>query len=158
MNNRDAPQTGPEQPPDALRVWPGHRLREAREALGRSQLEVARELRLDVAIIEALENDNPEALPGQTYLYGYLRSYARLVHLSADALIEAFQGEVQPTDELLPRNLHPCRRGLPIDKIVHYTLFIAVALAIGGLTVWLLGQDELLPRLNDFLFPANPAP
>jgi cytoskeleton protein RodZ len=156
MSN-DEPPIQPEQPPDALRVWPGHRLREAREALGRSQMEVARDLHLDIAIIEALENDNPEALPGQTYLYGYLRSYARLVKLSPDALIDAFQGEVRPTDELLPCNLQ-YRRSLPVDKIVRYGLIIVVLLVLGGLSVWLLGQDALLSRIDALLSPANPAP
>lgn len=154
----DAPRYQPEQPPDALRVWPGHQLREAREAQGRSQLEVARELRLDIGIIQALEQDNVDALPGPTYLYGYLRSYARLVNLSPDALIDAFQGEVRPTAELLPRDVQPARSGLPLASITRFVLLLALLAGIGVSLVWLLGQDTLLARLDSLLPGFNSGP
>lgn len=59
----------------------GKELQAARESKGLNRQDVALQLRLDVGIIEALENDDLEHLPAMTFVRGYLRSYARLVGL-----------------------------------------------------------------------------
>ncbi|NNF97591.1 MAG: helix-turn-helix domain-containing protein, partial [Halobacteria archaeon] len=86
-------------------IWPGQRLRQAREALNLSQRDVARQLHLNVNLIQALEDNNEDALPAQTYLVGYVRSYARLLNLPADEIIEAAHLESQPTTTLIPANI-----------------------------------------------------
>lgn len=95
----------PEMPPAEPRVLPGKRLQEAREARHLSREEVARQLHQDVGIIQALEEDNYAWLPGQTYVLGYLRSYARLMKLPEDEIVAAVQPEQTETAELLPSNL-----------------------------------------------------
>lgn len=95
----------PETPPSEPRTWPGERLREAREAMQMSLEEAARYLHQDVAIIVALEEDNHEQLPGQTYVLGYLRSYARLLKLPQDEIVGSVQVKQTETVELFPENV-----------------------------------------------------
>jgi len=125
-------------------IWPGQRLRQAREALNLSQRDVARQLRLNVNLIQALEDNNEAALPGKTYLLGYLRSYARLLNLSADEIIEAAHLESQPTTTLLPENIdyRPQRRIEPVLRLVLLGLLVILVFA-AGLWIAILGPEWL---------------
>ena len=71
----------------------GKVLAEARERLGLSVVEVARQLRLSPRQIEALEADDPTGLPGKTFLRGFLRNYAKLLQLDPEPLLALSQPE-----------------------------------------------------------------
>lgn len=71
----------------------GRRLRSTRQQLGLSVDDIASELRLSALQIRALENDDWSQLPGTTYARGYLKSYARLLGLDADQLLEGASTE-----------------------------------------------------------------
>ena len=79
-------ESGPVAPP---LQW-GKKLREVREERRVSLREIATELHLDVAILEALESEDLDKLPGASFVKGYLRSYARLLDLPADELVQAY--------------------------------------------------------------------
>jgi cytoskeleton protein RodZ len=68
---------------------PGVALRAARTAQNLSVGEVARQLRLSVAQVEALEASAFERLPGPVFVRGFLRNYARLLHLDPDVLLRS---------------------------------------------------------------------
>ena len=68
----------------------GMLLKQKRDDKGLSKNEVARSLNLTVHAIDAIEADNFNALPGATYVRGYLRSYAQLLNISADSIIDNF--------------------------------------------------------------------
>ena len=59
----------------------GERLSAAREERMLTAETVADELKLDVSIVKALEQDDKTALPAAIYVQGYLRRYARLMGL-----------------------------------------------------------------------------
>lgn len=65
----------------------GARLREARAAAGLSIDAVAQQLKLAPRQVKALEDDDFAQLPGRTFVRGFLRNYARLVHLDPDAVL-----------------------------------------------------------------------
>ena len=69
---------------------PGNRLRSAREKAGFSLEEVSARLHLDRRTIEMLETEDYRELPAPTFVRGYLRSYARLLDLPAEPMVEAF--------------------------------------------------------------------
>ena len=71
---------------------PGERLARARQAQGLSTGDVARRLKLSVWQIEALESGNYAPLPGAIFVRGFIRNYARLLKLDAEALLEAAAG------------------------------------------------------------------
>ncbi|MEW5943610.1 MAG: RodZ domain-containing protein [Pseudomonadota bacterium] len=68
----------------------GEMLRAAREQQDISAADVARHLRLAVRQIEALEADDFERLPGNTFVRGFIRHYARLVHLDPEPVLRAY--------------------------------------------------------------------
>ncbi len=76
------------QPVD--RGGPGRRLKAAREQLDLDLERVAAQLYLSVDILTALEADEYDKLPGAVFIQGYLRSYARMLNLPVEPLLERF--------------------------------------------------------------------
>lgn len=68
----------------------GEELRSARERSGASINETANQLCLSVTFLRALEDDAYSKLPEPIYVRGYIRAYARLLSLPADALVEKY--------------------------------------------------------------------
>jgi len=65
----------------------GAQLRAAREAAGLSVDAVAQQLKLAPRQVRALEDDEFDKLPGRTFVRGFIRNYARCLHLDAEALV-----------------------------------------------------------------------
>ena len=84
MNGTDTAAGGAEQAPEQR---PGRLLAEARAQKNLSVAEVAQQLKLSEGQVEALEADAYERLPGPVFVRGFVRNYARLVDLDADALV-----------------------------------------------------------------------
>ncbi len=78
-----------EAPAPAAQPSPGMLVREARAAAGLSIDDVAQQLKLAPRQVLSLENDDYEHLPGRTFVRGFLRNYARLLGLDANALLAA---------------------------------------------------------------------
>ncbi len=68
----------------------GGALRTHREQQGLSVQTVASRLRLSTKQIEALEADNFDALPEATIARGFIRNYAKLLGISAEPLLDAY--------------------------------------------------------------------
>ena len=67
----------------------GGMLRHARESAGWSVDMVSQQLKLAPRQVQALEADDYAQLPGRTFVRGFMRNYARLLRLDADALLSA---------------------------------------------------------------------
>ncbi|MFS2222061.1 cytoskeleton protein RodZ [Pantoea sp. B65] len=65
----------------------GERLRGAREKMGLTQQNVAERLCLKLSTVRDLEEDKSPADLASTFLRGYIRSYARLVHVPEEELL-----------------------------------------------------------------------
>lgn len=76
---------------------PGSILRAEREALGVTVREVSETLNLSIAVIEAIEADDLERLPGPVFARGYLRSYARLLELDPEPLLAQYPPPPEPS-------------------------------------------------------------
>ena len=74
--------------PVAASAGAGARLRAAREAAGLSLDQVAQQLKLAPRQVKALEDESFGELPGRTFSRGFVRNYARLLHLDAQDLLE----------------------------------------------------------------------
>lgn len=86
-------------------IGTGAQLRAAREAAGLSVDQVAQQLKLAPRQVKALEDDNFNELPGRTFTRGFVRNYARLLALDADALI-AVLPDAAHAPSLEPPSLH----------------------------------------------------
>jgi cytoskeleton protein RodZ len=67
----------------------GATLREARERLGLSLEDVASQIKFAPQQIEALENDDFRQLSERAFVRGFVRNYARVLHLDAQPLLES---------------------------------------------------------------------
>jgi len=130
----EAVSTGAAGPADE--PGPGRTLREARERLGVSEREVAEALNLPPQIIEAMEADDASKLPGTVFARGYLRSYAKLLELDAEALLGHYPKPAEDPDigELAPLPLRPWWQDNPLWP---FRGLIAGALVVLLLLVWL---------------------
>ena len=84
----DLDRTAPEPEP-IHHVSAGQLLVKGREALELSVEDVARELNLGVDTIKALESNDYGVLPGYTFVKGYIRSYAKLLRLDEEKVLDA---------------------------------------------------------------------
>ncbi len=75
----------------------GQVLRAAREATGRSVVELARITRIPVGSLVALEENNFEALPASVFVRGFVRSYAREVRLDPPDVLALYDAHLNET-------------------------------------------------------------
>lgn len=84
----------------------GGALNAAREVQGLTVQDVAKQLRLGVKQIEALEADDFGALPEATIVKGFIRNYAKLLKIPSEPLVAAYN-EMKPEKAQHAYTLHP---------------------------------------------------
>ncbi len=138
--NNDLPEqlSSPSQEPE--QELPGKRLRAAREAKGLSREKVAGQLRLNVRLISALEEDDYAALPGLTFTTGYLRSYARLLELPADSFaISPLATNKTPP---LVSTSAAVKEMSSRDGIARLASYLIIGVIIVSVAMWWMGRQE----------------
>jgi len=86
----------------------GEQLRQAREALGLQVGDIAQTLKLGSRQVEALESGDWQHLPGQTFIRGFVRNYARLVQVDSAPLMLQLDAVLEkPADNLAIQNSRP---------------------------------------------------
>lgn len=81
----------------------GAQMRQVREAAGLSVGDVSQALKFSSRQIEALELDDYSQLQGRTFVRGFVRSYARFLHMDEAPLLAQLQQEnPAPVDEVRP--------------------------------------------------------
>lgn len=75
---------------DAFDFKLGDAMRGERATLGKSLLDVQRELKIKASYIAAIENADPEAFDTPGFIAGYVRSYARYLGMDPDAAFDHF--------------------------------------------------------------------
>jgi cytoskeleton protein RodZ len=122
---------------------PGRQLRLARENARISLDQVAAELHLSTATLTALEEDHYEGLPSPVFINGYLRSYARLLRLDPELLLDSYrrQQPVSTANQTLPTRSARDERS---SSSLGITLMSAVVVAalMAGVWFWWNSQQE----------------
>ncbi len=114
---------------------PGAQLRQAREGLDLSIEEVADRLRLNEALVLAMEEDRFGLLGAPVFARGHLRNYAALVGAAERAVMDAFDIGDLPEPTFLPagdRMPSARRRGRWVAVIA-----VLAAAAAGSIVWWL---------------------
>lgn len=146
--NNDLPEQLPEQSPEQKKPeLPGKRLREAREAAGVSREWVASQLRLHIRLITALEEDDYDALPGQTFTTGYLRNYARLLELPEDSFVAP--AKTQYEEPPLVSTSASVREISSRDGVALIATFVIIGVMIVSVAMWWLGRQETIEPLEN---------
>jgi cytoskeleton protein RodZ len=128
MNAKTPPET---ESFDAAEL--GAMMREMRENLGHELDAVARDLRIRLVYLEAIESGRLTDLPGNAYVSGFLRSYSDFLGLEGDEIVRRFKvagAEINSQPQLhLPSPVEEGR--LPTASILLVAAVIAAA-AYGG--------------------------
>ena len=75
---------------DAFELRLGDLMRGERATMGKSLLDVQRELKIKAAYIAAIENADPTAFDTPGFIAGYVRSYARYLNMDPDWAFDTF--------------------------------------------------------------------
>jgi hypothetical protein len=143
----------------------GNSLREARLRQGLDFPEIEQATKIRGKYLRALEEEQFEVLPAQTYVKGFLRSYADYLGLDGQLYVDEFnsryvRGEFEDEEEQAyrPRISGAGRGGGFQGKAVLLTVAVIAGLTVFSLAAWRLGGDgerNMLP-LNQPPPPAKP--
>lgn len=111
----------------------GGELTRARAALGFTVADVAQQLKLAPRQIEALEQGRYEELPAGTFARGMMRSYARLLRLDPEPLVQRIAERVAVPDNA--DAVASARRPIPITDSARRSNLVYAALSLALLTV-----------------------
>ena len=154
-------------------VWPtifavaslGQELRRERELRGISLREIADSTRISLRLLQALEEDHLEMIPGKFFVRAILRSYAKILGLDENQFLNKYQERLlfeeyaldkQPKKRLTPPPVLTPKRLLVLLAILVVTV---VAALLYFLVVSSKGENRALPRQNpapQALAPAQP--
>ncbi|MCL2658001.1 MAG: DUF4115 domain-containing protein [Betaproteobacteria bacterium] len=149
-------------PPPAGGAASGEALRQAREARGISLAEAGRMLKLTPRQLEAIEAEAFDKLPGQAWVRGFVRNYARFLELDPAPLLKRIDVSSQGDDfRLAPEpNAHGTMPEEPYGDQTHSSwpaLGVAVLVVLAGLLAWYFNLPALLMRQTPPLVQTAPA-
>lgn len=117
----------------------GCQLREGRERMGMSVEDVVAKIKLAPRQILAMEADDFQALPETTFLRGFVRSYAKLLQLDVQPLLDALPGSkvAQVSVEQLPVDApFPSERTARRQNLNLLIAALLIALGLAGFAAW----------------------
>lgn len=128
---------------------PGRRLRLQRQSKGWEIERVATQLHLRTQMVEAIEQDRFDDLPGPVFAMGYLRNYARLVDLPPEPLIDAYRATHPSEEPVVPwiRAGSSPKPEIGSGHILVRLISVGLLLAVVGLLVlWWQNRPEPFPE------------
>ena len=135
----------------------GAEVNSARLARGIEISELSQLLRISKHHLKSIESGDFDALPGRTYVAGYLRSFAQQVGLDGAVLAQRYrallgEGEKGPTYSFPVNHQRPQRSGAMLASII-------VIFAVAGYGGWYaLGRPGVLTALTGEAQPETIAP
>src|SRR5882672_10550166 len=112
----------------------GRDLHQARLKKGEDLAHISRILKINKGYLEAIEESNIEALPGRTYVIGFVRSYADYLGLDSDNAVERLKAEIAGRDggkEAVVALSPPAERNLPKGGMIFAGLLVLVLIYSG---------------------------
>lgn len=176
----DAKELTEEQAPT---VTPGQKLQRARRNRNLEQSDIAKELKLDLRFVQALEEGRFKDLPQPVYTAGYVRAYSKLVGLKPDDIVSEYleqqkasvkTGSKKKEKEHIPSHYRHVQTDLPksfsvghsqsSDKRKFNILISVLAVVVVFAIVWQVSNrssestPSAVPADSNVSPPANGAP
>lgn len=125
----------------------GKKLQETREKANYSLEQVARDTHISKNYLVALEEEDFTSLPGEPYVYGFLRNYAEYLSLNPDELVNLYKN-MRMQEQPLPMNelLETHRRRSPASWALLGVLAVVVLGGVGFLLYRLIGGSAAAPE------------
>jgi cytoskeleton protein RodZ len=117
-------------------------LRAAREQAGLSVEQVASQLLLPVDIINAIENADLQRLPASTFVVGYIRSYAKILNVPADEVIEAYNALMPAPKESAATQSPFVEAETVKSNKSPLLIYIVMAIAMAAIAWWFVNQPK----------------
>ena len=141
---------------------PGAALLAERRSQGLSLGDIARQLKLSVRQVEALERDEYGGFSGSVFVRGFLRNYAKLLRLDPDRLLQAAGESIAPVrvnEPALPEMPMASHNAEGRHRILTWGAFGALAVVVLFLLASNASKDqrELTQSAERPLAPAAPA-
>jgi cytoskeletal protein RodZ len=146
---------------------PGERLRQVRLSQKRELADIARELNMAERQLVAIEADDYKSLPEPAFVRGYLRSYARLLGVDANAVVARF-GEIYTQDTGKPSQqaladspLRPLarlhsRRHRQHWRVLLWVFMAMIALSlVYGLYIWMQRSQAVSNDIDNSTEPTT---
>lgn len=145
-------------PEDAIKPSAGYVLRTAREKQGLSIEEVVAKIKLAPRQIIALEADDFKALPELAFIRGFVRSYAKLLQLEVQPLLDALPGAVKVNAEPAQVEItFPAEKKLRQQNVNLLVAAFLVALLIAVFVVWQARTVRPAKITSDVTVAATPS-
>jgi cytoskeleton protein RodZ len=135
----------------------GNSLREARLRQSLDFPEVEQATKIRGKYLRALEDEQFDILPGQTYVKGFLRTYSEYLGLDGQLYVDEYNSRYIPSDEETPLKASSTSAVGRNPRVESSVVLVALA-AIGILTAlvvvaWRFGSDTPETAIPDFSQP-----
>lgn len=121
----------------------GATLREARSRRKVDLVDVEAAIKIRVRYLQAIENEEWDALPGGAYTRGFIRTYANYLGLDGERLAEDYRRGAEPQGDRVPKRVEPvptgARKGgsrfsgrVAVAAVVVVLLGLLVAIGLAG--------------------------
>ena len=117
-------------------------LRKAREEASYSTAFVADQVHLSEQVIEALEANEFDQLPGPVFVRGYIRGYAKILNIDPQPLIEQIDGGPAPAPENSQVGQPIKIKTSRLDPIVVWGAATVLVVAIGLIFTWWMQESK----------------
>ena len=119
----------------------GLKLKNQRELLNMTQAEAASKLNLDVSYIDAIEMEDFTKMSSTSYVYGYIRSYAKLLKFPEQEILDMYKQDISDEHQLLPDYLgHKTSLNSSSTPNKGWALLIVIIVSLLLATWWFIRQ------------------
>lgn len=132
MSDTDTQHSEISQP----KLGPGDRLQAARISIGLTLQEVANKMHLSTAILGNLEENNFSEITAPIFVKGYLRSYARIVSLDENEIIDQYVTYYMDGDPPISSTSNTTPEINADDSRIKWVTYLVILGLITLLTTW----------------------
>ena len=122
--------------PSRTNLGPGDRLQAQRIALGLTLEELAKKMRLSVAILKSIEENDFSQISAPIFVKGYLRSYARIVNADENDIITQYITDYTDEDPPISSTSNTAPEINADDSRVKWVTYLVIFALISLLVVW----------------------
>lgn len=124
----------------------GALLKQVRESKNLTREAVANQLNLLLSQVVALEENDFARFPGETFVRGHLRSYARLLHIDTNELLKLYGGVAKDAQRAAPSPIDVKWRPVSLEQKTNhwrrYSGLAGTALVLVALWSWQQHRDQ----------------